>query len=91
MSQEQITTLQTLIKDVQFNSTRLHEKNVKKASVELRKNLQHMILLCKTMRKEALEHRKSIPVKKRVKKDEPKPDEAVGPADPVEPELPISE
>jgi hypothetical protein len=76
-----IEELNKLLKNIHFNHTRLHEKNVKKASVDTRKDLQRMIVVCKQLRKDCLAHCKSIPVKKRKPKAKTEKDET--------PELPV--
>ena len=85
MSTTQIQELNDLLKNIHFNHTRLHEKNVKKASVDARKDLQRMIVVCKQLRKDCLAHCKSLPVKKR--KPKAKPEESQAPELPVPDEV----
>jgi hypothetical protein len=82
MTTTQISELQTLLSNIQFEHHRLNEKKVKKASVDLRKHLQRTIVICKQMRVEALAAKKALPTKKRVKKDAEQEEE---------PQLPVPE
>jgi len=60
--------IQALIEECQNDNDRLFNLNVKCCAAKLRKNLQEISNQCKELRKSALDHRKSLPVKKRVKK-----------------------
>ena len=68
---EHIDKLTQLLDDIKYHHTRLYEKHVKKSCTCMRRALQDMAVLCKDMRKCALDHKKSLPVKKRPPKEEP--------------------
>jgi hypothetical protein len=57
--------IQTLIEECKNDNDRLFDLNVKCCAAKLRKNLQEISNECKQLRKLALDHRKSLPVKKR--------------------------
>jgi len=63
-----LQTIQELLTDCQNDNDRLFDLNVKCTAASLRKKLQLISQECKELRKLALDHRKSLPVKKRVKK-----------------------
>jgi len=57
--------IQALIEECQNDNDRLFDLNIKCCAAKLRKNLQEISNECKELRKLALDHRKSLPVKKR--------------------------
>lgn len=61
--------IQTLIESAVLPHDRLFQRDIKCDAAKLRKILQQIAHECKLLRKQALDHRKALPIKKRKKKD----------------------
>lgn len=66
-----ISKLKSLCNRIEYHHLRLHDKNIKKSCTEERKALQELAMLCKEMRKKCLDHKKTIPTRKRKPKPTP--------------------